>query len=67
VTEISEYLTTKTCSNCGNLNELGKKKIHECKCKMYADRHENSAKNHLKLGLTMKGIVVNDQNNVIEI
>ncbi len=51
VFEINEYLTTKTCSNCGTLNELGKKKKHICKCGMRADRDENAAKNMLKIGI----------------
>lgn len=51
VIEVDEYLTTKICSNCGRINELGKKKIHECECGMKADRDENAAKNILKVGL----------------
>jgi len=52
VTEVSEYRTTMTCSNCGNLNNIGKEKIHDCNhCGMKADRDENSAKTHLKLGI----------------
>ena len=51
VTEVNEYLTTKTCSNCGKINELGAKKIHECDCGMIADRDENAAKNILKVGI----------------
>uniref|UniRef100_A0A6C0C5G4 Cas12f1-like TNB domain-containing protein n=1 Tax=viral metagenome TaxID=1070528 RepID=A0A6C0C5G4_9ZZZZ len=52
VEEVSEYLTTKTCSNCGNMYEIGSSKIYKCgKCGMEADRDENSAKTHLKLGL----------------
>ena len=54
VVEVSEYLTTKTCSNCGMINYIGKSKIHKCRCGMTADRDENSAKNHLKLGLAQK-------------
>jgi len=53
VREVSEYLTTKTCSNCGNINIIGEKKEHICDCGMKADRDENSAKNHLKIGLKM--------------
>jgi len=52
VKEVSEYLTTKTCSNCGNMYEIGSSKVYKCKkCKMESDRDENSAKTHLKLGL----------------
>ena len=50
VYEVDEYLTTKTCSNCGKINEIGASKIHKCKCGMCADRDENSAKTHLKIG-----------------
>ena len=52
VHEVSEYLTTKTCSCCGHLNEVGASKEYKCKyCKLEVDRDENSAKNHLKIGL----------------
>ncbi|BCS83717.1 putative transposase [Cotonvirus japonicus] len=47
---VNEYLTTKTCSNCGQKNELGPSKIHKCSCGMIADRDENAAKNILKIG-----------------
>jgi hypothetical protein len=51
---VSEYLSTKTCSACGNIYEIGDSKQYICpnpKCNMKADRDENSAKTHLKLGL----------------
>ena len=51
VGEVDEYLTTKTCCNCGRINEIGSSKTHKCKCGMNADRDENSAKTHLKIGL----------------
>ena len=52
VTEVSEYQTTITCSNCGRINYIGSSKIYKCqKCKMIASRDENSAKTHLKLGI----------------
>jgi len=50
VTEVNEYKTTKTCSNCGREKEMGKLKIYECRCGMIADRDENAAKNILKVG-----------------
>lgn len=53
VTEVNEYLTTKTCSQCGRLNELGKSKIHKCRCGMTADRDENAAKNIMKVGMNI--------------
>jgi putative transposase len=57
VEEVSEYLSTKTCSSCGNMYEIGRSKVYKCKkCRMEADRDENSAKTHLKLGL-MKEIL----------
>ncbi|BCS83142.1 putative transposase [Cotonvirus japonicus] len=48
--EVDEYLTTKTCSNCGKINELGALKVHKCKCGMKTDRDVNAAKNILKVG-----------------
>ena len=54
VIPVNEYLTTKTCSNCGIKNELGAKKVHKCKCGMTADRDENAAKNILKVGLELE-------------
>lgn len=53
VTKVSEYLSTQTCSNCGNLNKMGSKKIYRCRCRMISDRDVNSAKTHLKLGLNL--------------
>jgi hypothetical protein len=47
---VNEYLTTKTCSQCGQINELGPSKIHSCKCGMVSGRDENAAKNILKVG-----------------
>ena len=52
VVKISEYLSTQTCSNCGNLNKMGSKKIYTCLCGMRSDRDVNSAKTHLKIGLS---------------
>jgi putative transposase len=51
VIEVNEYMTTKTCSECGRTNEIGKSKIHKCKCGMEADRDENAAKNIMKVGM----------------
>lgn len=45
---VSEYMTTKKCSNCGNIKEVGKNKIYECdKCELVMDRDLNAAKNIL--------------------
>lgn len=49
---VNEYLTTKTCSNCGRINEIGGSKIHECACGMIVDRDVNSGKDILKVGYT---------------
>lgn len=50
---VNEFLTTKTCSSCGNVREVGVSKIYKCKkCKLNVDRDMNSAKNIL-----MKGII----------
>uniref|UniRef100_A0A6C0C8Y2 Cas12f1-like TNB domain-containing protein n=1 Tax=viral metagenome TaxID=1070528 RepID=A0A6C0C8Y2_9ZZZZ len=54
VREVSEYLTTKTCSNCGRTKEMGGLKVYKCQCGIIANRDENSAKTHLKLGIMQK-------------
>lgn len=45
--KINEYMTSKMCSNCGELNEkLGSNEIYECeKCKIKLDRDINGARN----------------------
>ncbi len=50
---VSEAYTSKTCSNCGNVNrELGGKKIYECKkCGVEIDRDINGARNILYRGI----------------
>lgn len=50
VEEEDEYLTTKTCSNCGNIKELEGRKKYICECGMKSDRDVNAAKNILKVG-----------------
>jgi transposase len=53
VFSVNEMYTTKTCSNCGNLNNVGKREIYECEnCKKTLLRDVSAAKNIL-----MKGIV----------
>ena len=44
---ITEEYTSKTCTNCGNIdNNLGAKKIYQCnKCNMILDRDYNGARN----------------------
>ena len=54
VREVDEYLTTKTCSNCGNIKEMGSKKVYNCRCGMETGRDENSAKTHMKLGIQIE-------------
>ena len=54
VKEVSEFLTTKTCSNCGRIKRMGGLKTYKCECGMKANRDENSAKTHLKLGIMLE-------------
>ena len=44
---VNEYLTSKTCSNCGAIkNDLGKSKTYDCKeCGCVLDRDVNGARN----------------------
>ena len=49
--KIKEWMTSKMCSNCGEIDEkLGSKEIYECKkCKIKLDRDINGARNiHIK-------------------
>ena len=51
--EVDEYLTTKTCSGCGNIVNV-KGEIYMCnKCKLVTYRDVNAAKNILKIGKMM--------------
>ena len=47
IVEVSEYLTSKTCCVCGNINDnLGASKTYNCdRCKIIIDRDINSAIN----------------------
>ncbi len=72
VIKVNEYLTTKTCSQCGKIKNLKDKKIYECKCGMIADRDINAAKNMLKVGYLNnenhdKEILLQKTNNTIVI
>ena len=50
---IGENFTTKTCSNCGNITNIGNSKIYNCKkCNCIFDRDFNAAKNILMKGIT---------------
>jgi IS605 OrfB family transposase len=50
ITEVTEYLTSRTCSNCGNINDsLGSSKVYRCwKCPIELDRDINAAINIYK-------------------
>jgi IS605 OrfB family transposase len=51
VTLVSEYRTSKTCSSCRELNEIGGSRIYNCQnCGMIAGRDINAAKNIYKRG-----------------
>ena len=52
---VGEAYTTKTCSNCGTINDPGSSKVYKCDtCRRYTGRDVNASKNIL-----MKGIVEN--------
>ena len=49
---VNEYLTSKTCSSCGSILEIGTSEIYSCsKCLLKTGRDENASKNILKCGL----------------
>ena len=53
---VNEAYTSKTCSFCGCITEVGSSKIYTCReCKQVIDRDINSGKNIL-----MKGIITNE-------
>jgi len=64
-----EYLTTKTCSRCGRINEIGRNKKYNCVCGFSCDRDENAAKNIYKTREYKKGVkkVVKKVMNKMEI
>lgn len=46
IIETDEYMTTKKCSNCKNIYNIGSEKTYNCKkCKLLIDRDINSAIN----------------------
>lgn len=54
VFNINEMYTTKTCSSCGNLNNVGKKEIYKCErssCDKLLLRDVSAAKNILMKGI----------------
>ena len=49
---VNEYLTTRTCSNCGKDNKnIGSKEYYKCDCGMLTGRDANAAKNIYKVGI----------------
>jgi IS605 OrfB family transposase len=53
VITVHESNTTKTCSSCGNMKEVGLSRVYNCdNCKIKIDRDINSAKNMLIKGIT---------------
>jgi putative transposase len=49
---VNSHHTTKTCSNCGNHQDIGMSKIYDCKkCNQVLERDFNAAKNILMKGL----------------
>ena len=51
---VAPALTTKTCSNCGDINEVAKSETYNCpNCSFSCDRDVNSAKNILIKGMTI--------------
>ena len=45
VIEVNEAYTSKTCSKCGKLQNIGSKKIFRCKCGLEMARDLNGARN----------------------
>jgi len=41
VFEIDEYLTTKRCSNCHRINNVGPRKFYSCRCNFETDRNRS--------------------------
>ena len=52
VVKVNEAYTSKTCSNCGTINDPKNSEIYSCSCcKRSIGRDENAAKNILLKGL----------------
>ena len=50
---VKEHYTTKTCSSCGQLNNVGSKEVFECcSCSQVTGRDMNASKN-----MVMKGLI----------
>ena len=48
---VNEYLTTMTCSGCGNIKKVQDARTYKCnKCGLKTGRDENAGKNILKVG-----------------
>jgi putative transposase len=51
---VHEALTSKSCSSCGNVGEVGKSEVYKClRCGGSFDRDGNSAKNILVKGMSV--------------
>lgn len=49
-----EHYTSKTCGNCGNIQNIGGSKVYKCKnCRVEMDRDVNGARNILLRYLTL--------------
>lgn len=61
----NESYTSKTCTNCGKINEkLGKSKVFDCdSCKLNIDRDYNSARN-IMLRVLRGGSITSNSNSV---
>lgn len=44
VVEVSEAYTSKTCSRCGSVQEIGSRKVLSCRCGLRIDRDYNGAR-----------------------
>ena len=53
VVEVSEAYTSKTCSFCGTIQNIGSKSVMKCKCGMEVDRDINGARGIFLRALTV--------------
>ena len=53
VVEVSEAYTSKTCSYCGKIHNIGSKKLLKCSCNARIDRDINGARGILLRALTV--------------
>ena len=45
IIEVNESYTSKTCTNCGQIHNIGSKKVLNCQCGTKIDRDINGARN----------------------